>query len=204
MLYNAAINGRQLSVPQVIEMQGEKASLMASITGRIITEFLNPVIDAVDVIEYEGKRMPVPPQILQDLFRDEEIEVEYLGTLAQAQKRMVKVQAISQGLGALEGLIKLNPEVADNVDCDEAAVEVLRAMGFPAKAINDKAKVKQLRDQRQQAAAQQQKQQMMEKAAMAAPGLSKSIEPGSPLHGIMQKAGLGDENNPLANVGGNA
>jgi Bacteriophage head to tail connecting protein len=193
MLYEAAMSGRQLSVPQVMEMQGEKASLMSSIIGRIISEFLNPVVSVVDDIETQAGRMPDPPQMLTDLFAGTQIEIEYLGTLAMAQKRMVKTQGIYQAISAIEPLMKVNPEIVDYIDADETAKEILRVNGWPAKAIKTDDEVKAIREARKKQMEKKEQMEQMEKMAQYLPNVQKATETGSPLHQISKALGVGGE-----------
>jgi hypothetical protein len=192
LLWKAALEGRQLSVPQVMEMQGEKAALMMPTVGRMKTECLQPVIDAVDMIETEAGRMPDTPDLLMD-FAGAEIHVEYLGTLAMAQQRLLKTQGIYQGMEALSGIIKLHPESMDIIDFDETTKEVLHVTGWPAKAIRTQDEIDKLRKDRAAAMAQEKKEKLMEKAAQYAPGLMKSPEEGSPIKNLMTAAGGGGE-----------
>jgi len=91
-----------------MEMQGEKASVMMPTVGQMIAERLQPIIDIVDSIETEAGRMPDPPEILMP-FAGQGIEVDYMGPLAMAQKRILKTQGIYQGVGALEPMLKIDP-----------------------------------------------------------------------------------------------
>ena len=181
MLAKAAMEGRQLSVPQVMEMQGEKAAIMMPTVGRMIAEFLQPVVDVVDMIETEAGRMPPPPEILLE-FGGQNIEVDYVGPLAMAQKRLLKTQGIYQGIAALEPLAKVfGPEAMDAVDPTATSIEILKVSGWPAKSIRTQDQIDAIRKER----VDQQNQAMQIKAAQMmaqnVPNLSKAPEQGSPI-----------------------
>lgn len=190
MLSKAAMEGRQLTVPQVMEMQGEKASVMMPTVGQMIAERLQPIIDMVDSLETDAGRMPDPPEILAP-FAGQGIEVDYLGPLAMAQRRLLKTQGIYQGIGALDPMLKIDPQAADLIDVDETTREILKVSGWPAKAIRTADQVQGIRDARAKAQAEAQKMAMMEMAAKNLPNISKAVEEGSPLQALIQAQGGG-------------
>jgi len=188
MLTKAAMEGRQITVPQVMEMQGEKASVLMPTVGQMVTERLQPIIDMVDSMETDAGRMPDPPGILAP-FAGQGIEVDYLGPLAMAQRRLIKTQGIYQGVSALDPMVKIDPQVADIIDADETTREILKVSGWPAKAIRTADQVQAIRDGRAQAQAEAQKMAMMEMAAKNLPNVSKAVEEGSPLQTLLQAQG---------------
>jgi hypothetical protein len=190
MLSKAAMEGRQLTVPQVMEMQGEKASVMMPTVGQMIAERLQPIIDMVDSLETDAGRMPDPPEILAP-FAGQGIEVDYLGPLAMAQRRLLKTQGIYQGIGALDPMLKIDPQAADLIDVDETTREILKVSGWPAKAIRTADQVQAIREARAKARAEAQKMAMMEMAAKNLPNVSKAVEEGSPLEALIQAQGGG-------------
>lgn len=188
MLSKAAMEGRQLTVPQVMEMQGEKASVMMPTVGQMIAERLQPIIDMVDSLETGAGRMPDLPEILAS-FAGQGIEVDYMGPLAMAQKRILKTQGIYQGIGALEPMLKIDPQAADLIDVDETTREILKVSGWPAKAIRTVEQVQAIREERAQAQAEAQQMAMAEMVAKNLPNVSKAVEPGSPLGALGQMIG---------------
>lgn len=187
MLYQTAFNKIQITATQVLEMQGEKAAILGTRIGALETEALNPVIDRIFVIERRAGRIPDPPDVLMQ-YGGRSIEVDYLGPLAQAQKRLFKAQGIAAGIEALTPLTQIHPECLDVVDWDETAKELLRARGFPSKTMKSDEEVERIREQRRQ------KQQAAEivagasQVARALPAAGKAAEPGSPLGELMGAA----------------
>jgi hypothetical protein len=187
LLSQAAMEGRQLSVPQVMEMQGEKAVMLGDIVGQINSELLDPLVDRVFQIEYTAGRIPPPPDILS-AFEGSRIEVHYVGPLAQAQRRLFRTQGIVQGLSTLALVAERHPEVEDNVDFDIVAREVLEANGFPVRALRDEGRRDAMRNDRAQQAAADKQAAMLVQGAQAIPNLSKSPESGSIMESMMGKA----------------
>ena len=180
MLYTAALEGRQLSVPQVLEMQGEKASQMSTMVGRLVSEFFDPLIDRVWQIEYDAGRIPPPPPVLEG----EDIEVDYLGPLAQAQKKVFRIQGIMQGAEMLKPFAETFPDVLDVVDPDVVASEILDATGFPAKAIRPPDRVAKIRAERARQIQEEKQAALALQAAQQMPNLSKRPEDGSPAEAL--------------------
>ena len=179
-LTRAAMEGRQLTVPQVMEMQGEKATLLGPKIAGFLFDGLNPIIDRTFEIEREAGRIPDPPQILSE-FAGANLEVDYMGLLAQAQKRLVKNQGIMNSIGSLAQLAQFFPDIFDLVDSDEAGLDILRSNMMPAKNIRPIEDVQKIREDRAKAQAAQAQMAMASEAVKAVPGLSGAVDPSSPL-----------------------
>jgi hypothetical protein len=181
LLSQAAFNKVELTATQVLEMQGEKAAILGTRVGRLQSEFLNPIHDRMFSIEMRAGRIPPPPQILAD-YAGASIEVDYLGPLAQAQKRLFKSQGILAGVEAIAPIVNsFGPQVADVINVDETVRELLEARGFPPKCFNTEDKVKEIRGLRLKKEESIQTAELAAKIGKAFPGVSKPIEAGSPV-----------------------
>jgi hypothetical protein len=184
MLYQASFNKVELTATQVLGMQGEQAAVLGTRVGRLGSEAFDPTHDRVFAIEARARRIPRPPQILLDIGVDK-IEIDYLGPLSQAQRRMAKSREIRAGLESAAIVAQVFPESIDIVDGDETMKQSLESAGFPAKCILSDDMVAQVREQRAQ------KEQMEQAVAMAATlgkgmkGMEKRPEAGSPLESMM-------------------
>ena len=180
MLWKAALEGSQLSVPQVLEMQGEKASVMMPMMERMIFDFLNPLIDVTDGIEQNAGRMPEPSDFVKEVlapFAGTRMPVQYNGPLAVAQKRWAKAQGVMQGIEMLGPLVQMfGPEVLDPIDPTATAMDVLEHSGWPAKGIRTAEEIMKVRQGRAQAQAQAHDEGKAEKLLQNAAGLSKMVE----------------------------
>lgn len=159
--------GSRRTATEVIELQGEKAAVLGRPINRLNNECLNPVIDNIFDIELEAGRLPPMPPILEDMAGGERINIDYMGPLAQAQKKLFQVQGISQGLEQLIPLFNIKPDATDILDGDKTAKTILNVSGFPQDCINDENKIKEIRQIRAQVQQQEQmKDQMKEMVGM--------------------------------------
>ena len=180
---------RQMTATEIIERQSEKAAVLGAMIGRLQDECLNPIIDRVFRIEYEAGRLPKIPESLIP-YGGRGLRVDYMGPLAQAQKRLHKTQGVLHTLEALQGLLALKPDIADNIDWDIVAREIMDSHGFPQNAIRDPELVRLMREQREKMLAEQAQLEQTQQMAEAMPKLSRKIEEGSPLEHLM-RAGVG-------------
>lgn len=180
MLSQLAFSKVQITATQVIEMQGEKAAILGTRIGRLQSEFLNPVIDRVFAIEERTGRIPAPPEILLEQ-GGTQIEIDYLGPLALAQKNLFRTQGIMGGIEALTNLRAIIPESIDVINPDVTARELLESRGFPAKAFRSDEEIKTIREMRQQQAMDAQATAEAAQIAKSLPGAGKAIEPNSAL-----------------------
>jgi hypothetical protein len=188
MLSQAAYNKVFLTATQVIQMAGEKAAVLATRTDTLNIEALNPIIDRVWGIEWNAGRIPPPPQILQD-YSNAQIEVDYLGPLAQAQKVMFQTQGIRASLDDLARIAQIDPTALDVFNGTEAAREILKINRVSAKIIKTKEEVDELRKTRQQQAQQAQALQSVTEIANALPAAGTEVSANSPLGAMI---GMGE------------
>jgi len=146
---------RQMTATEIIERQGEKAAVLGTAIGRLNYECLDPTIDRTFDIEYNAGRIDDPPDILLEQ-PGARIDVDYMGPLAQAQKRLFQTQGIIRSLEGLKPILDVNPDSADIVDWDDTARQVLESYGMPQKTIRSMDEVLGIREAR----AQFQKQQL--------------------------------------------
>jgi hypothetical protein len=147
---------------EVMELQGEKAAILATATSRMMSEFLTPLIDKVLKMEHEAGRLPMPDgiklekDVIAELIKSK--KVEYVGMLPTLQRKYSTNQSYQvtlQMLGGLAGMF--GPTVLDNVDSDKVAGDILRKNGVNADSIRSAEAIKNIRKNRAQAQAEQQK-----------------------------------------------
>ena len=171
---------RTKTATEIIELAGEKSILSGSKIGRVQSDLLGPVHDRVFEIAQNRGWIPEPPGILLD--GSGQIEVQYLGPLAQAQRRLFETRRSQTTLAAIGPLVEANPEVLDWMDLDKTAVRVLRDGDWPEDEIRTEDQVNQMREARQQAA---EAEQALAIAAEAGKLPGTAPEPGSPLDAAM-------------------
>lgn len=149
--------GEKITATQVMEMQGEKAAVLGAIVGRINNELLNPVFERVFDIAYRSGRLPEIPEELME----QDIKIDYLGPLAQAQRRYYSTQGVNQALSQLLPLVEYYPEMRDLINADELGKHLLISNGMPERILQDEKVIEESRKQRAE------KAQAMEQAEMA-------------------------------------
>ncbi|MBU0599084.1 head-tail connector protein [Patescibacteria group bacterium] len=186
MLYQAAFNKVDLTATQVLGMQGEQAAVLGTRIGRHQSEGLNPIMDRVFAIENRAGRLPAPPQILLD-YGGQNMEIDYLGPLSQAQRRLFKMQGIRAGIEIASQIATVFPSSVDIIDGDQTMKEALEAVGFPAKTFRNEGQVDTIRQIRQKKQMEQEAIEQMEQVAKAAQRVTKSPEEGSILDDVKQR-----------------
>ena len=156
-----------MTATEIIEKQGEKAAVLGTAISRLNTESLDPTMDRVFDIEYAAGRLPPVPDIILE-YGDGRIETDYLGPLAQAQKRLFQSQGVVRSLEGIAPILQVNPETADVVGWDESARDILDSYGMPQKNINTRDAVTAIREARARARAEEQQKQDVERAALTA------------------------------------
>lgn len=162
MLENAQ---RQMTATEVIEREGERAAILGPMSGRFTWEALETVLDRVFDIALERGRIPTPPDIL--LERGQRIKVDFIGPLAQAQKRQLRGSTLTRGWEMMRPAIELVPSAADNIDTDEWIRETADSSGMPQRLIRPFADVLELRNQRAEAQAEAANSEMLKANASA-------------------------------------
>jgi hypothetical protein len=165
--------GGRRTATEIMELQGEKAAVLGRPINRLNNECLNPIIDAIFDIEMKAGRLPPMPPILEDMI-GESINVDYMGPLAQAQKKMFQVQGISQGLEQLGALAQVKPEALDWINEDNTAKTILTIAGYPQDCMNDEAKVKKIREVRATVQAQETAKEDLMNVAKATGDIAKA------------------------------
>ncbi len=194
LLSQAAFEKVEMTATQVMGMQSEQAAILGTRIGRLHSEVLNPVNDRVCNIEERAGRMPEIPAILQDyvdiLSRRGEataIETDYLGPLAQAQKRIFVLQGINAGVEFLGRIAPVAPEAMDEINIQETVRTGLDAVSWPASCLNTDDQIKKIREMRQQKREMAEALQAAEQVGKVVQRTSKEVQAGSPLDMMMGK-----------------
>jgi hypothetical protein len=180
-----AREGQNATATEINELAGEKTSMLSAISSRLNSEFFNPLFDRVWSIVMENDWLPPLPKSMQGV--QGAIKVDYTGPLAQAMKRYSATQGIVGSMSNFAPFLEIYPQMADNIDPDELAIQLLEGSGMPSSIIKDRA----VRDkERQQRAQAQQQAQQAEQLAQAADMVGKTTtapEPGSGAEAIMKE-----------------
>lgn len=203
-LSRAAQENSNLREVHVLEIKGEKVALMGAGLGTL-NSVLDQINEKVFDIEMRSGRLPPPPQILVDRIAEDlaagieskaaNIGIDYIGPLAQDQKRLFKTQGIRHSIEALGPLVDLQiaaqqPVTAlDRLNINETVEEIFDANGMPQHLMASDAQVEAKQIARAEAAQADKEAEMALEMAKAVPGLQKKTEADSPLEAITEAAG---------------
>ncbi len=158
---NTHLNNIELAT-QVLEMKEEKMLMLGPSVERQIKEKLEPSIDFVFDACMERGLFPPPPEELVE--RGEEMEVEFISVLAQAQK-LQTASGLRAYLDEVNRVVQIDERAAVKTDLFQYLEEYGTTIGVPNKIIKSKDDVDAELDAIAQAQAQE--QQMAQQAAMA-------------------------------------
>jgi len=168
---------KEMNNPEVMERINEKMTLLGPAVGRYLSEVLNPIIQRTIGILFRRGKLPEPPE---ELLMDPGYEIDFIGSLAQAQRRS-ELNTLTTGLTMMGQMAQFAPEVLDKVSADKVVDQVWAITGAPLHVLRDDAEIQQIREGRakQQLAAQEMQQALGAaeagaKAGKAAEGFAKA------------------------------
>ena len=154
---------KDMTATEVMQRVEEKMLILAPVLGRLMNEFLDPLINRTFSILWRAGKFLPPPASLQGL----PYEIEYISPLARAQK-LDQMRSINSFLTLVEQMAIVKPDVLDNVNEDNVVADIQELYGVNPKYLRDKEEVKLIRDQRAQALAVQQEMAMIGQGAQIA------------------------------------
>ena len=181
-------NEKNRTATEVVELQGEKAAVLSSL---IVNQ--NNALSAIirrtfNILARQGELPPVP-SILKG--SGAQLDIDFIGPLAQAQKKYHQSGGVAASLQFANAIFNLTPEAKDYVNGDVLLTNVFDTNGFPQDAIREEEEVTAIRKARAQAAAQAQQQQMaLAQQQAILPNLDKmnqAVAPGSMLSDLDQQ-----------------
>jgi hypothetical protein len=186
---------RQMTATEVVELQGEKAAVLSNMVTNLNYALQKIVQRSVDILFRQGK-MPELPAALRR--HGTAMKVDFIGILAQAQRKAHRTSGIMQGIqimGALAQMAQAVPQIAeafDYVDTPEILKTGFEAGGVSQLVIREEDDVQKIREARaaaQQAAMQQQiALQQQQDVIKNYKQLNESVNPDSPI-GQMEQGG---------------
>jgi hypothetical protein len=140
---------KQMNNPEIMERINEKMTLLGPAVGRWTAEVLNPIIVRTVGILFRSGKLPAPPDAL---INDPNYEIEFVGQLAQAQRRS-ELNTLVTAITMVGQMAQFAPDVLDKVDTDRTADEVWAITGAPVQVLRDDAEIAELREERANQAA---------------------------------------------------
>jgi Bacteriophage head to tail connecting protein. len=171
-------NIKDMTATAVTALQGEKAAVLSDLVVNL-NDTLNFIIKrSFNLLLRQGK-IPAPPDII--IGTGAMLKVDFVGPLAQAQKKYLESGGIAQGLSLAAGIAQLSPTALDVIDFDTMMKTGLEGAGIPQDAIREDKDIAVLRQQRAEEQARQQQMAMaMEQQKNLAGNADKLNQPVNP------------------------
>jgi len=172
-------NTANMTATAVMELQGEKAAVLSDLVVNL-NSALEKIIQRSFNLLWKQRKIPQPPSTLSH--SGAQLKVEFMGPLAQAQKKYHESAGIGQALGIISAIANIaGPTALDVVDIDKTLKRGLEGVGFPQEAIREDKDIEELRKQRAEQEAQQRQQaEAMEAQKNLTSNFNKLNEPVKP------------------------
>lgn len=161
---------KQMTAREVLERNQEKMAILGPVVQRMQFEFLGRIIERVYNILDRAHFFPEPddPELME-MLAQQEIKIEYISPLAQAQK-MSGLVNIEQAIAFAGQLAQFDPTILKKVDWSETLNQYFALVGAPAAIKRSDDDYNELVQQEQEQQAQMmQEQQAMNMVQAAAP-----------------------------------
>jgi SepF-like predicted cell division protein (DUF552 family) len=161
---------KQMTAREVLERNQEKMAILGPVVQRMQFEFLGRIIERVYNILDRAHAFPEPedPELAQ-MLQGEEIKIEYISPLAQAQK-MSGLVNIEQAVAFAGQLAQFDQNILKKINWSEALNQYFALVGAPAAIKRSDDEYNEMVQAEQQAQAQaMQEQQAMNMIQAAAP-----------------------------------
>lgn len=182
------VGDKTMTAREVLERNQEKMAILGPVVQRMQFEFLGRIIERVYNILDRARVFPEPqdPELAM-LLAGEEIKIEYISPLAQAQK-MSGLINIEQAVSFTANVAQFEPTILRKVDWSEAINQYFAMVGAPAaiKRTDDEydeivAREKEAQAKMQQEAQAMQLVQAAAPAAQAAKNATEAAQAGNPV-----------------------
>lgn len=186
--------GRMTATEVTARIQ-EKLQQLGPVVQNLQSEFLDGVIERIyNILDRAEMFDPIPDELMDEL-DGQDLKIEYIAPLAQAQ-RVSGLVNIEQAMGFLSQMAQLYPEVLDTVNIQEVVKKYYNDLSVPAAILRSDEEIQQIQQQRMQQQQEQQEaemqMQMMDRAAplaQAAKNISETVGE-NPAANILMSGGL--------------
>ena len=185
-MLSSSVDEPQKTAREVMALQQEKLQQLGPVVERLQDEFLSPLIERTyNILERMGAFDPIPDEVAERL-QNEEIKIEYVSPLAQAQK-MSGLVNIEQAIAFTGQMAQVWPDVIKKVDPIGTVSEYFELLGAPGKMQRSTEEVQAMMEEEQRIQAQQEQlaqaqamAQTVAPAAQAAKNLTDAANDGNP------------------------
>jgi hypothetical protein len=186
------MNLNQMTATAVVELQGEKAAVLSNMVSNLNSALHKIVQRSVDILFRQGK-LPELPYAFQKTRTS--MKVEFIGVLAQAQKKAHQTSGIMQGLQIMNALAQMAQavpgiqEAFDYVNVPEILKSGFRSGGMSELTIREDDEVQAIQQARAQAMQQQMAMQQQQELMKNYKNLNEPVNPDSPMGQLDQAMG---------------
>lgn len=160
---------KRMTATEVVQRDTEALKILGPVIDRLISEFLDVIVERVYRIAERLNLIPEAPQELEGL----NLKIEYISLLAQAQKA-IGTNTIEQTAQFVANMAATFPSVVDKFDADEAVDQFGNLIGVPPKLIVPDEEVAAIRQERAQAAQKAQQQEQLAQLVEGAKTMSET------------------------------
>lgn len=185
------LSDKQMTAREVLERNQEKMAILGPVVQRMQFEFLGRIIERVYNILDRAHAFPEPqdPELAQ-MLASQEIKIEYISPLAQAQK-MSGLVNIEQAVAFAGNLAQFDPTILKKLNWSETLNQYFALVGAPAAIKRTDDEYNALVEQEQAQAAQMQQEaqaaQMVQAAAPAAQAAKNATEAANAGNPVLQQ-----------------
>ena len=181
------LKDKHMTAREVMERTQEKMQQLGPVVQRMQFEFLSLIIERVyNILDRAGKFPQPENPDLQLALSQEEIKIEYISPLAQAQKISGLVN-IEQAIAFAGQLAQFEPGVLDKINFSETVDRYFDMVGAPATIKRTQEEYERIQMEKQKQAEEakqmevaQQMSQMAAPAAQAARNITEAANDGNP------------------------
>lgn len=190
LLQRAWDSGKARTATEIMEMMGEKATVLSPLIGNFESQVLTPTIMRTAQIMERRGALPPPPRALMGARPT--IKIEYIGPMAMAAKKYFKQSGIRAGLEMAFQILKIDPKTIVRINTDRLMKEALENVEMPAAIIRDDDEVAEIQQNMMDQAAAQQEQMLQLEQSKQLMGnvdkLNQPVAPGSMLEAMGEQA----------------
>lgn len=151
---------KDMTATEVMQRVEEKMLILAPVLGRLMNEFLDPLINRTFAILWRQGKLSSPPAVLGGM----PYQIEYISPLARSQK-LDQMKSINNFLALIQQIAVVKPDVVDNMNEDEVVKDVQQLYGVNPKYVRAMDEVAAIRQARAEVMAEQQKIAQMQQGA---------------------------------------
>ena len=169
------IDNGQMTAREIIERQQEKLQQLGPVVQRLQDEFLNRILERVyNILDRSGIFPPIPDDVLETL-SGQEMRIDYVSPLAQAQKISGLVN-IEQAVSFTLQIAQAWPDAVKVIDPLATVEKYMELLGAPAAIRRSEEEVQQMIQAEQEAMQQAQQEQQAMQMAQALPGITQAAK----------------------------